>query len=132
MNERRRRYLTFLLLGFISLYVLIMSRTRFRVNLHSIVAWMLRNSWLKTGAVSRWVFIYELSGCGLKSRCSHSGLFLTILLAQRRITFVLCLFSTKVCLMASCVVCRKLEKKTEKNILINKNECNNKKLELVR
>ena len=27
---------------------------------------------------------------------------------------------------------RKLEKKTEKNILINKNECNNKKLELVR
>ena len=27
---------------------------------------------------------------------------------------------------------RKLKKKTEKNILINKNECNNKKLELVR
>ena len=34
------------------LYVLIMSRTRFRVNLYSIVAWMLRSSLLKTGAIS--------------------------------------------------------------------------------
>ena len=36
----------------IRLYVLVMSRTRFRVNLHSIVAWMSRNSLLKTGAKS--------------------------------------------------------------------------------
>ena len=35
------------------LYVFIMSCTRFRVNLHSIVAWMSRNSLLKTGAISK-------------------------------------------------------------------------------
>ena len=35
-----------------SLYVIIMSRTRFRVNLHSIVAWMSRNSSLETSAIS--------------------------------------------------------------------------------
>ena len=34
------------------LYVLIMSRTRFRVNPHSIVAWMSRNSLLETAAKS--------------------------------------------------------------------------------
>ena len=34
------------------LYVLIMSRTRFRVNPHSIVAWISRNSLLETGAKS--------------------------------------------------------------------------------
>ena len=34
------------------LYVLIMSRTHFRVNLHSIFAWMSRNSLLETGAIS--------------------------------------------------------------------------------
>ena len=34
------------------LYVLIMSRTRFWVNLHSIFAWMSRNSFLETGAIS--------------------------------------------------------------------------------
>ena len=34
------------------LYVLIMSRMRFRVNPHSIVAWMLRNSLLEAGAKS--------------------------------------------------------------------------------
>ena len=32
------------------LYVLIMSRTRFRVNPHSMVVWMSRNSLLETGA----------------------------------------------------------------------------------
>ena len=38
------------------LYVLIMSHTHFRVNPHSIVAWMSRNSLLKTGAKSEvWV-----------------------------------------------------------------------------
>ena len=34
------------------LYVLVMSRTRFRVNPHSIVAWMSRNSLLEAGAKS--------------------------------------------------------------------------------
>ena len=34
------------------LYVLIMSRTHFRVNLHSIVAWMSRNSLFETGAIT--------------------------------------------------------------------------------
>ena len=34
------------------LYVLVMSRTRFRVNPHSIVAWMSRNSLLKAGTKS--------------------------------------------------------------------------------
>ena len=56
MNERRRRYLTFLLLGFISLYVLIMSRTRFRVNLRSIVAWVLRNS-LLVHLRTKWLWV---------------------------------------------------------------------------
>ena len=35
------------------LYVLIMSRTHFRVNPHSIVAWMSRNSLLEAGAKSK-------------------------------------------------------------------------------
>ena len=34
------------------LYVIIMLHTRFRVNLHSIVAWMSRHSLLETGAIS--------------------------------------------------------------------------------
>ena len=93
MHERRR-CLTFLLIGFIWLYVFMMSRTLLRVNLHSIAAWMSRKSLLKTGSVSSWGFVYELSGCGLESRCSHQGLFWTIFLAQRWITFfVLYLFS---------------------------------------
>ena len=86
MRERRRCF-TFLLLGFIWLYVFMISCTLFRVKLHSIVAWISRNSLLKTGAVSSWVFVYELSGCRLESCCSHQCLFLTIFLAQRRITF---------------------------------------------
>ena len=35
------------------LYVLIMSRTRFRVNPYSIVAWISRNSLLEAGAISK-------------------------------------------------------------------------------
>ena len=35
------------------LYVIIMSRTRFRVNPHSIVTWMSRNALLETGAINR-------------------------------------------------------------------------------
>ena len=97
------------------LYVLIMSRTHFRVNPLSIIAWMSRNSLLKAGVKSKfkwlqlergftlkrvrdirtcnqmqrtdkysqhssiiwpvwlngWVFLYELSGCGFESSCSH-------------------------------------------------------------
>ena len=59
------------LLGFILLYILIMSRVRFRVNLRSIFAWMLRNSLLEMGAASTWVFLYEVSGCGLEFCSSH-------------------------------------------------------------
>ena len=79
------------------LYVLVMSRTHFRVNPHSIFAWMSRNSLLKTGATSDmtrtysqmhrtdkysrqssiissvspngWVFVYEPSGCGFEFSC---------------------------------------------------------------
>ena len=40
------------------LYVLVMSRKRFRVNPRSIVAYS-------------WVFIYELSGSGFESSCSN-------------------------------------------------------------
>ena len=57
-----------------------MSRTRFRVNPHSIVAWMSRNFLLEAGAKSEviwpawlngWVFVYELSGCGFESSCNN-------------------------------------------------------------
>ena len=59
-----------------------MSHTCFRVNPHSIVAWMSRNSLLKAGAKSEgevtadvwpngWVFVWELSGSGFESSCSH-------------------------------------------------------------
>ena len=39
-------------LNYVWLYLLIMSRTRFRVNPHSIVAWMSRNSLLEAGPKS--------------------------------------------------------------------------------
>ena len=56
----------------IGLYVLIMSRTCFRIDLHPTVAWMSRNLFLKTGTVwlNGWVLIYQLSDCGFESRCS--------------------------------------------------------------
>ena len=41
------------------LYVLIMSRSRFRVNLHSIVAWISRNSMLEAGAKFRWLQVTQ-------------------------------------------------------------------------
>ena len=47
------------------LYVLVMSRTCFRVNPHSIVAWM--SIW-----PNGWVFVYELNVSGFESSCSHS------------------------------------------------------------
>ena len=72
MHERRR-CLTYLLLGFIWLYVLVMSRARFRVNLYSLVAWISRNLLLERGAVSTWMFVYELNGCRLVSCCSLQG-----------------------------------------------------------
>ena len=46
------------------LYVLVMSRTRFRVNPHSIVAWMSRNSLLEAGAKSEG----EVTATGLEPR----------------------------------------------------------------
>ena len=81
------------------LYNLIISRTRFRVNPHSIVAWLWRNlvftlkcirdmiitysQMHRTDKYSQqisiiwpvwlngWVFIYELSGCRFEPSCSH-------------------------------------------------------------
>ena len=64
------------------LYVLVMSRTRFRVNPHSIVVLMSRDSLLKAGAKSEvkfdmsvWpndgVFVYELNGSAFEFSCSH-------------------------------------------------------------
>ena len=56
------------------LYVLIMSRTCFRVNPHSIVAWMSRNSKQARNLKFKWLqldFVYELRGCGFESSCSH-------------------------------------------------------------
>ena len=77
-----------------------MSGTRFRMNLRSIVAWISRSSLLETWRylklkwlqrdlnpqqlssqrntqgpvlVNGWVFVYNLSGCGFESRCSHIG-----------------------------------------------------------
>ena len=74
-----------------------MSPTRFRVNPHSTVAWMLRNSLLETGAISEvyvtamglkpttieslsqigWVFVYKPSGYGFESSCSHLFIVIT-------------------------------------------------------
>ena len=48
------------------LYVLIMSRTRFRVNPHSIVAWMSRNSLLEAGAK-----FWNLSDCNWTRTHNH-------------------------------------------------------------
>ena len=50
----------------ITLYVLIMSRTRFRVNPHSIVAWMSRNSLLEAGAK-----FWNLSDCNWTRTHNH-------------------------------------------------------------
>ena len=36
-----------------------------------IFVWISRNSLLETDAVSTWVFVYKLSGCGLQSVCRH-------------------------------------------------------------
>ena len=46
-----------------------MSRTRFRVNRHSIIAWMVRNSLVKTDVIS--VF-----GCEFQFRCCHFGIII--------------------------------------------------------
>ena len=82
--------------------VLIMSHTRFGVNLHSVVAWMSREFLFEKGAISgasvtatganpqplssktntqnhlvllnSWVFVYKLSGCEFESRYSQLNL----------------------------------------------------------
>ena len=66
------------------LYVLVMSRKRFRVNPHSTVAWISRTSLLEAGAKSevslaKW-FFYELSGCGFESSCSDIEFVIRLLL----------------------------------------------------
>ena len=63
-------------------YFLVMSRTRFRVNPYSVVAWMSRNSLLEAGAKSEVrfrssvgpngsVFFYELNASGFEFSCSN-------------------------------------------------------------
>ena len=47
------------------------SRTRFRVNPDPLVAWMSRNSLLKTGVISQVSMTAKLSGCGFESCCNH-------------------------------------------------------------
>ena len=58
---------------FIWLYVLVMSHTCFRVNPHSLVAWVSRSSSSIIWAVrlNGSVFVYKLSGCWFESSCSH-------------------------------------------------------------
>ena len=57
--------------------LIIMSRTRFRLNLHSIVAWMSRNSLLVWPVwLNGLVFVYDLSGCGFESLCCHFNMTL--------------------------------------------------------
>ena len=51
---------------FFCLYVLVMSRTRLRVNPHSIVAWMSRNSLFEAGVKSEG----EVTATGLEPKCS--------------------------------------------------------------
>ena len=83
-NMKGKHLLTFVIL--IWLYALIMlPLSHFRVNTNSIVAWMLRNSLLKTKLKrdsnphppsSKQIlnhFVYELSGYVFKSLCSHSS-----------------------------------------------------------
>ena len=65
-----------------------MSRTRFRVNSHSLVRWMSRNSLLEAGTKPEvqetatglesavWVFVYELSGSGFEFSCNPFNFFL--------------------------------------------------------
>ena len=78
------------------LYVPVMSRTCFRVNANSIVAWSMREIWSLSDCnwtrthnhlvhkrklnhlakywpvwLNSWVFFYELSGCRFESSCSH-------------------------------------------------------------
>ena len=97
------------------LYVLIMSHTRLRVNPHSTVAWMSRNSMLEVICIkcgftlkrvldmirtysqlhrtdkysehssiiwsvwaNGWVFVYELSGFGFESSCTHLNFLLKL------------------------------------------------------
>ena len=70
-----------------------MSHTRFRMNWHSLLleyqgascskqAWYLKFKWLKRDSNPQWlslwpvwlngcVFVYNLSGCGFESHCSH-------------------------------------------------------------
>ena len=82
------------------LHVIIRPCIHFRVNPHSVVASMSRNSLLEAGVhdlirtysqmhvtdeysqlssiiwpvwLNDWAFLYELSGCGFQSSCSHSN-----------------------------------------------------------
>ena len=53
----------------VCLHVLIMSRTRFRVNPHSIVVWMSRNFLLETGSISE--VLSDCNGTRTRSHLVH-------------------------------------------------------------
>ena len=64
------------------LYVIIMSRTRFSVNLQSTVAWMSRDCWKLAQSLSdcngtqnlaKWLSVHlRIRGCGFEFRCCHT------------------------------------------------------------
>ena len=63
------------------LYVIIISRTRFWVNLQSTVAWISRDRWKQAQSISdcngtqtlaKWLRVHLwIRGCGLEFRCCH-------------------------------------------------------------
>ena len=64
------------------LYVIIMSRTRFWVNLQSRIAWMSRDCWKQAQSLSdcngtqnlaKWLSVHlRIRGCGFEFRCCHT------------------------------------------------------------
>ena len=83
----------------------IMPRTHFRVNLHSTVAWISKNSLLESDAILKfnwlqwdpvwlngWVFVYELSGCGFESRLLSRSLYINIFIHSKNFHSWICLF----------------------------------------
>ena len=64
------------------LYVIIMSRTRFWMNLQSTVAWMSRDCWKQAQSLSdcngtqnlaKWLSVHlRIRGCGFEFRCCHT------------------------------------------------------------
>ena len=88
--ENRNRYQEWL-------YVLIMSLTRFRVNLHSIFAWMPRYSLLETCAISE---VSQLIYLGLALLYRYCPLTLKNKLTYIKLTYIKLITYLVVCLLA--------------------------------